>query len=216
MARLKANLRAPPGALQRLIANKQNTARKIQPSPTVIKKSHRWRNGTVALREIRRYQRSTDQLIPKLPFQRLVREIAQDVKNDLRFTGPSMEAVQEAAEQFLTQFLEMAGLSCVHRERMGITKKDLAHVCRMTGFNGGVLPTVAPKVKEQRTPLKRVEAPKTEKQSSSLKKTKSTVATMEPATPVISPMTPIVEVEEVEPEPNLPTAETKNPFVLTD
>ncbi|CAI9555309.1 unnamed protein product, partial [Staurois parvus] len=49
------------------------------------KKPHRYRPGTVALREIRRYQKSTELLIRKLPFQRLVREIAQDFKTDLRF-----------------------------------------------------------------------------------------------------------------------------------
>merc|ERR1712014_453112 len=50
-----------------------------------VKKPHRYRPGTVALREIRKYQKSTDLLIRKLPFQRLVREIAQDYKSDLRF-----------------------------------------------------------------------------------------------------------------------------------
>jgi hypothetical protein len=45
-----------------------------------VKKPHRFRPGTVALREIRRYQKSTELLIRKLPFQRLVREIAQDFK----------------------------------------------------------------------------------------------------------------------------------------
>ena len=58
-----------------------------------IKKIHRYRPGTVALREIRRYQKSTDVLIRKLPFQRLVREIAQDHKNDLRFKGSSILAI---------------------------------------------------------------------------------------------------------------------------
>jgi histone H3 len=50
-----------------------------------VKKPHRYRPGTVALREIRRYQKSTELLLRKLPFQRLVREIAQDFKTDLRF-----------------------------------------------------------------------------------------------------------------------------------
>ena len=49
-----------------------------------VMKPHRYRPGTVALREIRRYQKSTELLIRKLPFQRLVREIAQDFKTDLR------------------------------------------------------------------------------------------------------------------------------------
>ena len=63
-----------------------------------VKKPHRFRPGTVALREIRRYQKSTDLLIRKLPFQRLVREIAQDFKTDLRFQSSAIMALQESAE----------------------------------------------------------------------------------------------------------------------
>lgn len=67
---------------------------------------HRYRPGTVALREIRRYQKSTDLLIRKLPFQRLVREIAQDFKNDLRFQGSAILALQEASESYLVGLFE--------------------------------------------------------------------------------------------------------------
>ena len=63
-----------------------------------VKKPHRFRPGTVALREIRRYQKSTELLIRKLPFQRLVREIAQDFKTDLRFQSSAVLALQEASE----------------------------------------------------------------------------------------------------------------------
>ena len=63
-------------------------ARKSAPATGGVKKPHRYRPGTVALREIRRYQKSTELLIRKLPFQRLVREIAQDFKTDLRFQSP--------------------------------------------------------------------------------------------------------------------------------
>lgn len=57
-------------------------------------KSSTFRPGTVALREIRRYQKSTELLIRKLPFQRLVREIAQDFKTDLRFQSAAIGALQ--------------------------------------------------------------------------------------------------------------------------
>ncbi|KAJ1456406.1 hypothetical protein M885DRAFT_616256 [Pelagophyceae sp. CCMP2097] len=63
-----------------------------------VKKPHRYRPGTVALRKIRRYQKKTQLLIRKLPFQRLVREIAQDFKTDLRFQGSAVLTLQEAAE----------------------------------------------------------------------------------------------------------------------
>ena len=66
-----------------------------------MKKPHRYRPGTVALREIRKYQKSTDLLIRKAPFQRLVREIAQDFKTDLRFQSTAVLALQEASEAYL-------------------------------------------------------------------------------------------------------------------
>merc|ERR1719350_1376036 len=68
-------------------------ARKSAPATGGVKKPHRYRPGTVALREIRRYQKSTELLIRKLPFQRLVREIAQDFKTDLRFQSSAVMAL---------------------------------------------------------------------------------------------------------------------------
>ena len=59
-----------------------------------IKKPFRYHPGTVALREIRRYQKSTELLIRKLPFNRLVREIAQDIKTNLRFQAQAIGALQ--------------------------------------------------------------------------------------------------------------------------
>ena len=80
MARTKQTARKSTGgkAPRKHVASK--AARKATPSGGGIKKPHRFRPGTVALREIRRYQKSTELLIRKLPFQRLVREIAQDFK----------------------------------------------------------------------------------------------------------------------------------------
>ncbi|KAJ1736762.1 histone H3.1, partial [Coemansia sp. RSA 1821] len=87
MARTKQTARKSTGgkAPRKQLATK--AARKSAPTSTTggVKKPHRYRPGTVALREIRRYQKSTELLIRKLPFQRLVREIAQDFKTDLRF-----------------------------------------------------------------------------------------------------------------------------------
>jgi len=60
-------------------------ARKRDPSTGKLKKPRRYKPGTVALREIRRYQKSTDLLIRKLPFQRLIHEIAQDFKSNVHF-----------------------------------------------------------------------------------------------------------------------------------
>ena len=96
MARTKQTARKSTGgkAPRKQLATK--AARKSAPATGGVKKPHRYRPGTVALREIRRYQKSTELLIRKLPFQRLVREIAQDFKTDLRFQSTAVLALQEA------------------------------------------------------------------------------------------------------------------------
>lgn len=108
-------------------------ARKTAPGVAGVKKPHRFRPGTVALREIRQYQKSTDLLIRKLPFQRLVREIAQDFKNDLRFQGTAILALQEAAESFLVGFFEDVNVCCLHSKRVTITPKDCQLARRIRG-----------------------------------------------------------------------------------
>jgi len=90
-----------------------------------IKKPHRFKPGTVALREIRKYQRSTEFLIRRLPFQRLVREFAQDAKTDLRFQAAALEALQEAAEAYLVGVFEDANWCAIHAKRVTIQPKDL-------------------------------------------------------------------------------------------
>uniref|UniRef100_A0A8C1YXC1 Histone H3 n=1 Tax=Cyprinus carpio TaxID=7962 RepID=A0A8C1YXC1_CYPCA len=93
MARTKQTARKSTGgkAPRKQLATK--AARKSAPATGGVKKPHRYRPGTVALREIRRYQKSTELLIRKLPFQRLVREIAQDFKTDLRFQSSAVMAL---------------------------------------------------------------------------------------------------------------------------
>ena len=91
----------------------------------VKKKPHRYRPGTVALREIRRYQKSTELLIRKLPFQRLVREIAQDFKTDLRFQSAAIGALQEESEACLVGLFEDTNLCAVHAKRVTIMPKGI-------------------------------------------------------------------------------------------
>ena len=114
-----------------------------------MKKPHRFRPGTVALREIRRYQKSTELLIRKLPFQRLVREIAQgrfdcgmkllitdhisDYKTDLRFQSSAVMALQEAAEAYLVSLFEDTNLAAIHAKRVTIQPKDLQLARRLRG-----------------------------------------------------------------------------------
>ncbi|XP_004694927.2 PREDICTED: uncharacterized protein LOC101622704 [Condylura cristata] len=111
MARTKQTARKSTGgkAPRKQLATK--AARKSAPATGGVKKPHRYRPGTVALREIRRYQKSTELLIRKLPFQRLVREIAQDFKTDLRFQSSAVMALQEACEAYLVGLFEDTNLS---------------------------------------------------------------------------------------------------------
>ena len=88
-------------------------------------KPHRYRAGTVALRDIRHFQRSTAVLIRKLPFQRLVREIAQDFKTDLRFQSAAILCLQEAAEAYLVGLFEDTNLCTIHARRVTIMPKDI-------------------------------------------------------------------------------------------
>jgi histone H3 len=74
----------------------------------------------VALREIRRHQKSTELLIRKLPFQRLVREIAQDFKSDLRFQSTALAALQESVEHYLVLLFEDSNLCAFHAKRVTI------------------------------------------------------------------------------------------------
>ena len=97
------------------------------------KRPHRYRPGTVALREIRKYQKSAELLIRKLPFQRLVREIAQDFKTDLRFQSQAVLALQEAAEAYLVGLFEDTNLCAIHAKRVTIMPKDIQLARRIRG-----------------------------------------------------------------------------------
>ena len=101
--------------------------------PNGVKKPHRYRPGTVALRMIRKYQKSTELLIRKLPFQRLVREIAQDFKTDLRFQSTAILALQEAAEAYLVGLFEDTNLCAIHAKRVTIMPKDIQLARRIRG-----------------------------------------------------------------------------------
>ena len=102
-----------------------------------VRKPYRYRPGTVALREIRRYQKSSDLLVRKLPFQRLVREIAADFKTDLRFRESGMLALQEASESYLVALLEDTNLLTIHRNCVTIKPKDIQLCRRIRGERDG-------------------------------------------------------------------------------
>ncbi|KAJ0976796.1 hypothetical protein J5N97_012270 [Dioscorea zingiberensis] len=134
MARTKQTARKSTGgkAPRKQLATK--AARKSAPATGGVKKPHRFRPGTVALREIRKYQKSTELLIRKLPFQRLVREIAQDFKTDLRFQSSAVAALQEAAEAYLVRsLLRTPNLCAIHAKRVTIMPKDIQLARRIRG-----------------------------------------------------------------------------------
>ncbi|XP_037034406.1 histone H3.3-like [Bradysia coprophila] len=98
-------------------------------------KKRRYRPGTVALREIRRYQKSPLTLIPKLPFQRLVKEIVQTQIGEYRFQSAAIGALQEASEMYLTELFALTNLCAIHAKRVTITPKDMQLAQRIRGEN---------------------------------------------------------------------------------
>jgi len=95
----------------------------------------RYRPGTRALMEIRRYQRNTDLLIPKMPFSRVIREIAQSLGStkDLRFQSTAIMCLQEAAEAFLVTLFEDSVLCAIHAKRVTLMPKDMDLARRIRG-----------------------------------------------------------------------------------
>ena len=137
MARTKQTARKSTGgkAPRKQLATK--AARKTPPPGTVlVKKPHRYRPGTVALREIRQYQKSVNLLLRKKPFQKLVREIVQDVRrspDQLRMQSTALLALQEAAEAYLVGLFEDTNLLAIHASRVTIMPKDMMLARRIRG-----------------------------------------------------------------------------------
>ena len=125
MARTKQTARKSTGgkAPRKTLATK--AARKSAPRTGGIKKPYRYCPGTVALRQIRKYQKSTELLIHKAPFQRLVREITQVHKADLHFQSSALGASQEASEAYLVGLFEDSNLCAIHAKRVTIMPKDI-------------------------------------------------------------------------------------------
>lgn len=140
MARTKATERAfgNGGRGKRMDKLAQKQPRLAAPAPAAapaavaqgrVKRRHRFRPGTKALREIRKYQKSSDLLIPKLPFARLVRQTMQTFNNQrlgrvFRISSVALSAVQEAMEAHLVGILEEANLAAIHAKRVTVMKKD--------------------------------------------------------------------------------------------
>ncbi|KAI9008137.1 histone-fold-containing protein [Gaertneriomyces semiglobifer] len=108
-------------------------------------KPHRYRPGTVALREIRKYQKSTNLLLRKLPFARLVKEVSADLST-MEYTGgqpprwqsTAVLALQEASEAFMVHLFEDANLCAIHAKRVTVMQKDIQLARRIRGPWGGL------------------------------------------------------------------------------
>ncbi len=118
-------------APRKLIPNK--AARKSAPIEFPIKRPHRYRPGVVALREIRKFQKTTDLLIKKLPFQRVVKEISSEYKSDLRFQSQAILALQEATEAYIVGLFQDTNLCAIHAKRVTIMPRDMQLARRIRG-----------------------------------------------------------------------------------
>ena len=98
-----------------------------------VKKPFKYHPGTVALRDIRRYQKGTELLLRKLPFQRLVREVAAHAKEGLRFQASAVLAMQEATEAHMVNLFADTCLCAIHGGRVTIMPRDIQLARRLRG-----------------------------------------------------------------------------------
>lgn len=100
-----------------------------------LTKPRKWRPGLKALREIRKYQKSTGYLISKAPFHRLIREITHELSPGLRYQSAALEALQEAVEVYAICLLSDAQIAAIHARRITVMPRDLHLVRRLRGEN---------------------------------------------------------------------------------
>lgn len=125
--KMPRNMVPPKAKVQRTVpAKKQRNSHPHQ-------KPHRFRPGTVALREIRRYQKTGDLLIPRAPFTRLVREILHETRQGLRLEASALSALQEATEYYLVGLNEDAYLMALHTRRVTLMDRDIKVARRLRG-----------------------------------------------------------------------------------
>lgn len=131
---------------RQLLQRQEERRRFVQPQPRPDpfiskiqrhKSSHkRYRPSDVALEEIRKYQRSTDLLISKMPFARLVKEVTEQFTTEeqqLRWQSMAILALQEASEAYLVGLLEHTNLLALHAKRITIMRKDMQLARRIRG-----------------------------------------------------------------------------------
>jgi histone H3 len=125
MARMKQTALKSTGGKAPLIHLATIAARNLARSFGSVKKPHHWRPRTVALHEIHKYQKNTDLLMRKAPFQCFVRKIACDIKPDLRMQSTALLALQEAAKAYLVGLFKNTNECALHAKRVTIMPKDM-------------------------------------------------------------------------------------------
>ena len=141
MARTKQTARHSTGGKAPQFQLATKAARRSAPALGGVKKPHRYCPGTVALRKICCYQKSTDLLIRKVPFQRFAREVLQDLNkpgsyprfNATHFQATSLLAIQESVEAFSVGLFEDVNLCAIHARRVTIMPKDMQLALRIRG-----------------------------------------------------------------------------------
>ena len=116
-------------------AKGSKAVKKSAPAAGGIKdrKTRRNKPGTVTLREVKKYQKSINNLLPRAPFQRLVRNIVSDMDHQLRFQSTALAALQEASEAYLVGVFEDTNLCAIHANRVTVMKKDMDLARRIRG-----------------------------------------------------------------------------------
>ena len=115
------------------------TSRRVTYGKGGVRKRRRYRPGTVALREIRKHQTSTNLLIPKLAFQRLIKEIVQNECKDQRLRhvkkmqSTAVLALQTAAEDYCVKLFEQSQIAAIHGNRFTVQPQDIQLVRRFRG-----------------------------------------------------------------------------------
>ena len=135
-----SSIKAHLAGLQKKTAAKAAKKSGVKAPKGGVKKRHRYRPGTLALKQIRQYQKSMELLIRKLPFQRLVREIACDrdvitspLCGKVRFQSTAVMALQEASEAYLVGLFEDTNLCAIHARRVTIMPKDIQLARKIRG-----------------------------------------------------------------------------------
>jgi histone H3 len=132
MARTKQTAtKAVGGKAPRKVVSAKSARKSVVPPEAQAPKRSRFKPGSVALKEIRKYQKTTELLIRKRPFQRMVRELCKSKNGDMRFQASAIVAFQEAVENFLTNLIEDAYRCVIHARRVTLMPKDICLVYKI-------------------------------------------------------------------------------------